>query len=173
MGNRKRGTLFGKINTLLYRDLLEEAPQIINDELLENKLYKFITDRFTIGISYTEEHLKLLANEIKEEFKLDYTTNKLSTILNQIYIIELRKIRSVTGIDDSFYRNIVPNLVTGKKQMRINTIKSFISISDLEKELHLENDNTISNMIVKRKSKYLAQLTDQEKEVLQNLDGVF
>ena len=93
--------------------------------------------------------------------------------MNQIYIIELRKIRSVTGIDDSFYRNIVPNLVTGKKQMRINTIKSFISISDLEKELHLENDNTISNMIAKRKSKYLAQLTDQEKEVLQNLDGVF
>ncbi|MBP3930194.1 MAG: hypothetical protein J6D47_11610, partial [Peptostreptococcaceae bacterium] len=139
---------------------------------LENKLYKFITDRFTIGISYTEEHLKLLANEIKEEFKLDYTTNKLSTILNQIYIIESIRNKKLRGIDNSFYRNILPNPRKNEKY-NYHTIKSFISISDLEKELHLENDNTIGNMIERRKSKYINQLSEQEKEVLQNLEGVF
>ena len=88
---------------------------------------------------------------------------------SKLWHIEHKKCKR---IDTIFYRNIAPNLVTGKV-IRYNSIDRFINIEDIETQLHMENDNTISNMIAKRKSKYLAQLTDQEKEVLQNLDGVF
>ncbi|MEE6438126.1 DEAD/DEAH box helicase, partial [Escherichia coli] len=173
MSNRKRGAVFGKINTLLYRDLKEEAPHIINNELLENKLFSFITDRFTIGTSYTEEHLKVLAKEIKEIFKLDYSTNKLSTVLNQIYIINKSQIRSGNTIDSSFYKNIVPNLLPGKR-ISVNTIEKYISLEDIQALLNLEEgDQTIKHMIEKRKAKYKKQLTEQEQQVLQSLESVF
>lgn len=173
MSNRKRGTVFGKINTLLYRDLQEEAPHIINNELLENKLFSYITDKFKIGTSYTEEHLKVLADEIKKDFKLDYSTNKLSTILNQIYIINKSKTRLGTIIDNSFYKNIVPNGVPGK-QFKYNTIEKYISLEDIQALLNLEEgDQTIKHMIEKRKSKYKKQLTEKEQQVLQSLESVF
>ncbi|MFR3560080.1 MAG: CHC2 zinc finger domain-containing protein [Paraclostridium sordellii] len=173
MSNRKRGTVFGKINTLLYRDLQEEAPHIINNELLENKLFNFITDRFTIGTSYTEEHLKLLANEIKETFKLDYSTKKLSEILNQIYIIKAIKNKKLTSVDDTFYRNIVPTQVK-KDKINYSRIEKYISLEDIQALLNLEEgDKTINHMIDKRKSKYKKQLTEQEKQVLQSLESVF
>lgn len=173
MSNRKRGTVFGKINTLLYRDLQEEAPHIINNKLLENKLFNFITDRFTIGTSYTEEHLKLLANEIKETFKLDYSTKKLSEILNQIYIIKAIKNKKLTSVDDTFYRNIVPTQVK-KDKINYSRIEKYISLEDIQALLNLEEgDQTIKHMIEKRKSKYKKQLTEQEQQVLQSLESVF
>ncbi|CEP50476.1 putative deoxyribonuclease [[Clostridium] sordellii] len=173
MSNRKRGTVFGKINTLLYRDLQEEAPHIINNELLENKLFSFITNKFTIGTSYTEEHLKVLSKEVKEAFKIDYSTNKLSTILNQIYIINKSQMRSGNTIDSVFYKNIVPNLLPGKR-ISVNTIEKYISLEDIQALLNLEEgDQTINHMIDKRKSKYKKQLTEQEQQVLQSLESVF
>lgn len=173
MSNRKRGTVFGKINTLLYRDLQEEAPHIINNKLLENKLFNFITDRFTIGTSYTEEHLKLLANEIKETFKLDYSTKKLSEILNQIYIIKAIKNKKLTSVDDTFYRNIVPTQVK-KDKINYSRIEKYISLEDIQALLNLEEgDQTIKHMIEKRKSKYKKQLAEQEQQVLQSLESVF
>ena len=75
-------------------------------------------------------------------------------------------------IDTIFYRNIAPTQVKNDK-INYSRIERFINIEDIETQLHLENDNTISNMIAKRRLKYLAQLTDQEKEILQNLDKVF
>lgn len=174
MSNRKRGTVFGKINTLLYRDLQEESPHIINNELLENKLFSYITNRFTIGTSYTEEHLKVLSKEIKEIFKLDYSTNKLSTILNQIYIINTLKTKKGAPLGTVFYRNISPNSVHEGKQVRIYTIEKYISLEDIQALLNLEEgDQTINHMIDKRKAKYKKQLSDQEQQVLQSLESVF
>lgn len=173
MSNRKRGTVFGKINTLLYRDLQEEAPHLINYELLENKLFNFITDKFTIGTSYTEEHLKVLSKEIKEEFKLDYSEKKIGAILNQIYIINRIKYKPGTQIDDSFYKNILPKCVPNKR-INIYNIEKYISLEDIQALLNLEEgDQTIEHMIDKRKSKYKKQLTEQEQQVLQSLESVF
>lgn len=174
MSNRKRGTVFGKINTLLYRDLQEESPHIINNELLENKLFSYITNRFTIGTSYTEEHLKVLSDEIKKDFKLDYSTNKLSTILNQIYIINTLKTKKGAPIGTIFYKNILPNSVHEGKQVRIYTIEKYISLEDIQALLNLEEgDQTIKHMLEKRKAKCKKQLTDQEQQVLQSLESVF
>lgn len=173
MSNRKRGTVFGKINTLLYRDLQEEAPHIINNELLENKLFSFITDKFTIGTSYTEEHLKVLAKDIKETFKLDYSEKKIGTILNQIYVINRIKYKPGTQIDNSFYRNILPKCVPNKR-INIYNIEKYISLEDIQALLNLdEGDQTINHMIEKRKAKYKKQLTEQEQQVLQSLESVF
>ena len=94
---------------------------------------------------------------------------KYSVFNSKLWHIEHKKL---TSVDDTFYRNIAPTQVKNNK-INYSRIERFINIEDIETQLHLENDNTISNMIAKRKSKYLAQLTDQEKEVLQNLDGVF
>ena len=78
----------------------------------------------TYKVNYSVFNSKLWHIEHKkltrvDEFKLDYTTNKLSTILNQIYIISKHQTRGVTPIDTIFYRNIAPNLVTGKRIIKI------------------------------------------------------
>lgn len=180
MSDKRRREVFGKINTLLYRDLQEEAPHIINNELLENKLFSFITDRFTIGTSYTEEHLKVLSKEVKETFKLDYSTRKLRGILNQIYVIsdkQYKKGAKVPVKSNVLYKNIVQIAGTDNKfnkKTNIYTIEEYISLEDIQAFLNLdEGDQTINHMIEKRKAKYKKQLSEQEQQMLQSLESVF
>ncbi|MDV9843290.1 DEAD/DEAH box helicase, partial [Clostridioides difficile] len=49
--NRKRGTIFNKINTLIYRELKEEYPEFLNDELIQVTVFNYIDKLFGIGTS--------------------------------------------------------------------------------------------------------------------------
>ncbi|MEG1312136.1 MAG: DEAD/DEAH box helicase, partial [Romboutsia sp.] len=176
MHNRTRGKIFAEINTLIYRELKEEYPDLFTkDYSIEVSIYEWLVNEFRIGISYTSEHLEELAKAFKITFGDNWalTSKKLGEILNQIYKIDSKKVRKCDSIETLFYRNINPiKSQNEKKQITVNTIKSKIELSDIKKELGgSSSDKSLEFSIQKRKSKILDQLDKNIKEIL--LEGVF
>ncbi|MCC0686398.1 DEAD/DEAH box helicase, partial [Clostridioides sp. ZZV14-6345] len=48
MGNKGRWSIFDKINKLIYRELKEQYPNFVNDELIGTVVYDYIIKRFGI-----------------------------------------------------------------------------------------------------------------------------
>lgn len=176
MGNRKRGSIFAKINTLIYRELKEEHPNIFkNDNTIEVRIYEWLTNEFKEGVSYTQEHLEILAESFRITFgdNWAFTPKKLGELLNQIYVIKNKKSSNCPPVETLFYRNIIPTTgQNSKKRINIYTIKSKIKIADVKKELGCtSSDLSLDLAIKKRKSKLLDQLDNVEKRIL--LEGIF
>ncbi|MFR3071862.1 MAG: DEAD/DEAH box helicase family protein [Paeniclostridium sp.] len=174
MGNRKRGSIFAKMNTLIYKELKEDYPNAFaNDYSIEVRIYEWLINEFKIGIAYTSEHLEILAEAFKMTFGDNWalTPKKLGEILNQIYKIDSTQTRIGTVVETLFYRNIIPTGVASKK-IRIYEIKSRIELLDIKKELAVtSSDKSLDFSIQRRKSKILNQLDKNVKEIL--LEGVF
>lgn len=174
-GNRKRGSIFAKINTLVYKELKEEHPNVFkNDYSLEVRVYEWLINEFKIGMSYTSEHLEVLAEAFKITFGDNWalTPKKIGEILNQIYNIDSSQIKSVNPVETLFYRNIIPTALTEGKKTKINTIKSNIEISDIKADIGIiETDKSLDMAIARRKQKAINSLNDTEKEIL--LEGLF
>ncbi|MGL5752121.1 MAG: DEAD/DEAH box helicase family protein [Paraclostridium sp.] len=174
MGNRKRGSIFAKINTLIYKELKTEYPNVFkNDYSLEVRAYEFIIKEFKEGISYTNEHLENLAEAFNMVFGDNWalTPKKLGDILNQIYVIDKVKNKKLTQVETLFYRNIIPTQVKNDK-LNYNTIKSKVDINAIKKELVASSsDKSLENYISNKKQNILNQLDSTEKEIL--LEGIF
>ncbi|WP_343102091.1 DEAD/DEAH box helicase, partial [Romboutsia sp. MSSM.1001216sp_RTP31141st1_G3_RTP31141_220114] len=177
MHNRTRGKIFAKINTLIYRELKKEHPNIFkNDNTIEVRMYEWLTNEFKEGISYTQEHLEILAESFRIAFgdNWAFTPKKLGELLNQIYVIENKQYKKgakVPPIETLFYRNIIPIAGTFSKKTNIYTIKSKVSILDIKKELDsTSSDLSLDLAIEKRKSKLIDQLDMMEKQIL--LEGI-
>lgn len=173
MGNNKRGNIFNKINNLIYRELKEEYPNLLNDNLIEVVAYNYIDKLFGTGIAYTEYNLQELSNDLGtilgDEWKL--TTNKLGTILKNIFIVKVKQHRNFEALENySYYKNNKPNIeFIGNDRIKIRKIERYITIEDIEKDLKLEkNDLTLRNAINTRKQKILSKLDEIEKAFLNN-----
>ncbi|MCC0648458.1 DEAD/DEAH box helicase family protein [Clostridioides sp. ZZV15-6598] len=169
--NRKRGTIFNKINTLIYRELKEEYPDFLNDELIQVTVFNYIDKLFGIGTSYTELHLQELSNDLRIILgeNWDLTTKKMSIILNEIFIIEKKKYRGVNSLENIFfYKNTNPKLFTPEvKQIQLNNIKRYITIDDIKKDLELDEKNkSLENAIKHTKDRMLNSLDEDEKLLL-------
>lgn len=175
MHNRTRGNIFRKINTLVYRELKEEYPNVfINQNNIETRMYEWLINELKIGTSYTNEHLEMLSEAFRVRFGDNWgiTTKKLGEILNQTYNIECYQTQKCNPIETLFYRNINPIALQEGKRIKINLIKSKIELSDIKKELAVtSSDLSLEFSIQKRKTKILNQLDKTEKEIL--LEGVF
>ncbi|WP_246893345.1 DEAD/DEAH box helicase family protein [Clostridioides difficile] len=167
--NRKRGTIFNKINILVYRELKEECPEFLNDELIQVTVFNFIDKLFGIGTSYTKLHLQELSNDLRtilgENWGLN--TKKLEIILNEIFVIENKNYRSGSVLEYIFfYKNINPN-TEPRSRIRINNIKRYITIDDIKKDLELdEKDKSLERAIKHTKDRMLNSLDEEEKLLL-------
>jgi len=130
-GNRSRGKFFSQLNNIVYREIENKYPSLMRYVKIEDKLYDLIVKTFTPGKSYTEEHLKIFCEAFEMTISgVKITTNKLAELLAQIYNIEVKRVRSVQGIDFIFNKYINPIGCTSK-QIKINTIKSFLTLEDV------------------------------------------
>lgn len=159
MSNGKRGNFFKKLNTICYRELKFNYDDVINEALVENQLFDFITNNVPIGTSYTKDHLEELIKDIKNRFgdNKEFTLTKIGTILKNIYLVSSKRYRkdSVHQFDFNFYRNISPNPCTGE-QIQIHTIKNYLDIDDIKKELAVtSSDSSIENYVSKLINSYL------------------
>ncbi|HGL5965268.1 TPA: DEAD/DEAH box helicase family protein [Clostridioides difficile] len=173
MGNNKRGNIFNKINNLIYRELKEEYPNLLNDNLIEVVAYNYIDKLFGAGTAYTKDNLQELSNDLGillgDNWRL--TTNKLGTTLKNIFVVKTKRLKKNDTLEQySFYKNNTPNTeFLNKDSMRINKIERYITIEDIEKDLKLkENDLTLRNAINTRKQKILSKLDEIEKAFLNN-----
>ena len=138
-GNRARGKFFSQLNNIIYREIENKYPDLMRYVKIEDKLYNFITKMFIPGISYTEEHLKEFAEAVAITMPgVKLTTNKLGELLAQIYNIETMRTKKVQGIDFLFNKIYNPIPCTDKK-IKINTIKSFITLEDIINQNNLDD----------------------------------
>ncbi|HBF3531491.1 TPA: DEAD/DEAH box helicase family protein [Clostridioides difficile] len=166
--NRKRGTIFNKINTLIYRELKEEYPAFLNDELIQVTVFNYIDKLFGIGTSYTELHLQELSNDLRTILgeNWDLTTEKLGCMLNEIFKIEKKKKRMCPHLENIFfYKNINPKC--GQERINLYQIERYINIEDIKNDLELdEEDKSLENAIKHTKDRMLNSLDEDEKLLL-------
>ena len=141
-GNRARGKFFNQLNNIIYREIESKYPNLMRYIKIEDKLYNFITKMFTPGISYTEEHLREFTEAIEMTMPgVKITTNKLGELLSQIYNIENMRTKDLSklqGIDFLFNKIYNPNPCNLNKQIKINTIKNFLTLEDVIKQNNLD-----------------------------------
>ena len=138
-GNRARGKFFNQINNIIYREIENKYPNLMRYVKIEDKLYNFIVKMFIPGTSYTEEHLNDFIQAVEITIPgVKLTTNKLGELLSQIYNIETMRTKKVQGIDFLFNKIYNPNPCTDKK-IKINTIKSFLTLEDIINQNNLDD----------------------------------
>ena len=170
LGNAKRGKIFSQLNKIVFRKIENSYPQLINTNLVENRLHNLIMQEFKPGISYTQEHLELFINSLKIVIPgLKLSVTLLGSIIKDNYVVEEKQTRSVNQLDNYFYKNIVPNPLTGKI-IKINAIKDFRTVNDiiLENNLSDIDKKSLSNIIDRRfdsiiKSKEAQELLEINK----------
>lgn len=157
MSNRSRGMFFQQLNLITFKQLQEQAPQAINNNYLENRLYNIMNHELQIGMSYTKEHLEILQEAIKISTGYEISINELGTKINSIYIVESNQVtlsnNMCNRLDYIYYKNINPNpLQNKKKRIKINTIKDYISIDYLCKKNELsEESSRVLSLVVNKK----------------------
>lgn len=141
-GNRSRGKFFGQINNIIYRDIEKEYPDLMRYVKIEDKLYDLIVKTFTPGKSYTEEHLKIFCGAFEITTKgVKITPKELGSKLNEIYNIENIRTKNLSKLHqvDFIYNKIyIPTLCNLDKQIKINTIKSFLTLEDVIEQNKLD-----------------------------------
>lgn len=134
-GNRARGKFFGQLNNIIYREIENKYPELMRYVKIEDKLYDLIVKTFTPGKSYTEEHLKIFCEAFEITTKgVKITPKELGSKLNEIYNIENIRTKNLSKLHqvDFIYNKIyIPTLCNLDKQIKINTIKSFLTLEDV------------------------------------------
>ena len=134
-GNRARGKVFGQLNNIIYREIENKYPELMRYVKIEDKLYDLIVKTFTPGKSYTEEHLKIFCEAFEITTKgVKITPKELGSKLNEIYNIENIRTKNLSKLHqvDFIYNKIyIPTLCNLDKQIKINTIKSFLTLEDV------------------------------------------
>lgn len=157
LGNAKRGKVFSQLNKIIFRKIEQNYPQLINKDLVENKLHNLIIQEFRPGTSYTQEHLELFIKTFKNEVPiLKLSVKHLGSIINDNYNVDVNrhKFSMLPQLENYFYKNIVPNHGNEEKdkQIRVYTIKDFKNINDivLENNLSEESKKSLSSIIDRR-----------------------
>ncbi len=171
-GISKRGKIFSQLNKIVFRKIENNYPQLINTNLVENRLHSLIMQEFKPGISYTQEHLELFINSLEIVMPgLKLSIKTLGSIIKDNYVVEEKQTRSVNQLDNYFYKNIVPNPLTGKI-IKINTIKDFRTINDIVFENNLPEISlkSIENIIENR---YKAIIESKEAREILEINKIF
>lgn len=174
LGNRRKGKLFSQLNSIVYKQIMDKYPQLVDNNLIENRLYNLIIDNFKPGTSYTNEHLELFIDMINILIPgLKLSTTRLGETLNNIYSIKNSRPKVNEGhqLEHYFYKNIYPNYCPGKK-ISINTIIDFRKVDDIIAEHKLSDisSKSLENIIKKR---FQAIVESDEAKNILNVKDIF
>ena len=177
LGNAKRGKIFSQLNKIVFRKIENNYPQLINTNLVENRLHSLIMQEFKPGISYTQEHLELFIKSLEIVIPgLKLSIKTLGSIIKDNYLIEetRHKFTMLPQLDNYFYKNIVPNHGNEEKnkQIRVYTIKDFRTVNDmiLENNLPDINKKSLENIIDRR---YKSIVDSNEAKEILNINKIF
>lgn len=169
-GNRSRGKFFQELNIQVFKKIEKKYPQLIDNNLIENRIYNILTKEFKPGISYTKEHLEIFIEAIKIILPGTKLTEKeIREKLANIYVVESKQVRNVPGVDYIYYKNIVP---TGGTKTNIYTIKRHKKIADIAEDHQLSeiDAKVLKNIIDKR---YKNIINSNEAQELLNIEQIF
>lgn len=173
-GNRSRGKFFQQLNIQVYRRIEKKYPQLIDNNLVENRIYNLITQAFKPGISYTEEHIKIFIDATKIFLPgTKITVKEIQEKLVNIYVLDTKQVskktKNVPTVGINYYNNTVP---TAGTKLNIYTIKSYKKIDDIAIENGLSelDAKILKNVIDKR---YKNIINSEEAQNILNVEGIF
>jgi len=150
VGNRKRGSVLGIINNIAYKMLYDDAPHLINNDIISNKVYDYIVRNLQIGMSYTNEHLKMMCDRLKDAYNIEISTTKLGSTINEIYVIDSKQVKMCKGLETVFVYNSNPNWLHDGKRFSLNTVNRFYTTQDVNEQFGLHDDTSIEDYVQAR-----------------------
>lgn len=170
---KKRKHLFNSLNKIVFRMIKENYPHLINEHLLENKIYNYIIKEFVIGTSYTNEHIDYFIEVLNLIFPgIKISNQKVLEVIKENYVVEEIKTTKWTHLSINFYNNILPKCVQNKKQARFYTIQAEKNVEDIIQEHGLsELDFKILNNIVDKRYKHY--IDSKEAKELIEVNNIF
>ena len=173
-GNRARGKFFEQLNIQVVKKLEKNHPELIDQTLIEYRLYSILINEFKPGISYTTEHIEYFIEGLNSTLPALKTSEKeIREKLVNIYVVEVSNKKIGTGVDTIFYKNKYPTGVPNKSgKTRIYTIKRHKKIADITEEYQLSIDDykVLKNIISKR---YKTIIESDEATELINIEKIF
>lgn len=173
-GNRSRGKFFQEINLQVFRKVEKKYPELIDDDVVENKIYRHLIKEFKPGVSYTKEHLEFFISLLETFLPGTKLTEKeIREKLGNIYVVESKKVTKCPTVDIKYYKNIVPTAgqLEGKRTY-IYTIKSYKKITDIALENQLSDiDAKVLKGIVDKRYKNI--INSEEAQDIINIEKIF
>lgn len=172
-GNRARGKVFQQINIQVFRQIEKKYPQLIDNSIIENRIYRHLINEFKPGISYTKEHIEYFIEAIEIFIPgTKLTELEIREKLQNIYNVECKNTKPGTLLDINYYKDIVPNGVPSKSgKIRIYTIKGHKKIADIIEEHQLSevSKKSLDNIIKTRVQKIINSNEAQEILSIENI----
>lgn len=170
-GNRSRGKFFQELNIQVFRKVEKKYPELIDNNLVENRIYNLLTQEFKPGISYTKEHLEIFIEATKIILPgIKLTITEVGEKLNNLYKIEKKEHKKVPQLDYKYYNKITPNY--GTKKVNVYTIKGHKKIADIAEDHQLSeiDAKVLKNIIDKR---YKNIINSNEAQEILNIEQIF
>lgn len=154
-GDRARGNILKKINNIIYREIEKLHPDLLNENRIEDRLYKHILDMFKPGLSYTKEHMESYCKQVGNDIPgLKVTGNKVSEIVKQVYKVDEKYTRGGPGLDCIYIEPIGGPVEqnNSKKRVRVYTINDYLTVNDIAQELELDDVSikVLTNLIARK-----------------------
>ena len=147
---------------------------MIDNNLIENRIYNLIVQEFKPGISYTNEHIKIFIDAIKIFLPGTKITEKeIQEKLANIYVSDIKQVskktKNVPTVDINYYKNIVP---TAGTKFNIYTIKAHKKIADIAEDNQLSDiDAKVLKSVIDKKYKNIIS-SDEAQEII-NIEQIF
>ena len=170
LGNRARGKFFDQLNIQVARKVQKKYPELIDDEIIENRIYNLLVYYFKPGISYTKEHVDNFLEGLKiTSPNLKITEKEIREKLVNIYVIDTKQVRNVPTVGYIYYNNMLP---TPGTKLNIYTIKAYKKIADIADEHQLSEISCkcLNNIIKKR---YNNIINSEEAQDIINISDIF
>ena len=170
-GNRARGKFFQELNIQVFKKIEKKYPQLIDNNLIENRIYNLLTQEFKPGISYTKEHLEIFIEATKIILPgIKLTTTEVGEKIKNIYVIEKKQHKMEPQLGYKYYNKIKPNY--GSKKVNIYTIKGHKKIADIAEDHQLsELDAKVLKSIIDKRYKNI--INSNEAQELLNIEQIF
>lgn len=91
-GNNK-ALFYGRFNVLLFERLYNKHKDFINLDMLEVKLYFFISNNFFPTIGYDDNDIVEKLELLKNEYNIELTSQQLKNYINMVYIVDSKLVR--------------------------------------------------------------------------------
>lgn len=170
LGNRARGKFFEQLNMQVAIKVQKKYPQLIDNEIIENRIYNLLVYYFKPGISYTQEHVDNFLEGLKTFLpNLKISSKEIREKLVNIYVIDVKQVKKVPTVGYIYYKNMLP---TAGTKFKIYTIKGYKKIADIIEEYQLSEISCkcLNNIIKKR---YNNIINSDEAQDIINISDIF
>lgn len=178
MGDKTRLKFIQELNIQVFRKVEKKYPELIDNDIIENRIYNLVTLFFKPGLSYTEDHLKIfLETLLSKPLKgTKMNINELRKLINSIFVVDCKQHKKGSKVPATSYIFLYNNIdVTGtklEKKVNIYTIKRHKKIADIAEDHQLSeiDAKVLKNIIDKR---YKNIINSNEAQELLNIEQIF